>query len=98
MTFERDTGKVVSLEDLYEMPENEVVSYASATIYKYMESIGRRGGTETFFLQDEDVFTEKFNPEQFFLFPEGIGLYYPIYAIDCGAAGDYVFIIPYADN
>ncbi|MDE6847187.1 MAG: DUF5050 domain-containing protein [Lachnospiraceae bacterium] len=98
VTFERDTGKIVSLCDIYGIPTDEVVSYATAAIYKYMESIGRRGGTEPFFLQDEDVLTEQFDPEQFFLFPEGVGLYYPIYAIDCGAAGDYVFIIPYTDN
>lgn len=95
VTFERDTGKVVTLEDLYGMPADETVSYITASIYKYAESIGR--GSEAFFMRDKDILTEKYDPKQFFLFPEGIGLYYPIYAIDCGAAGDYVFIIPFPD-
>ena len=34
-------------------------------------------------------------PEQFFLFPEGIGIYYERYAIDSGAAGDCLFIVPF---
>ena len=96
VTFERDTGKIITLEDLYGMPVKEVVSYATASIYKYAESIGR--GSEAFFIRDKDLLTTRYNPEQFFLFPDGIGLYYTIYAIADGASGDYVFIIPFPDK
>ena len=44
-----------------------------------------------------DELTEHYDPEQFFLFQEGIGIYYERYAIDCGAAGDYMFIIPWEE-
>lgn len=83
-------------EYLYGMPVKEVVSYATASIYKYAESIGR--GSEAFFIRDKDLLTTRYNPEQFFLFPDGIGLYYIIYAIADGASGDYVFIIPFPDK
>ena len=57
-----------------------------------MEGIGRG----TFFLKEDDILTKNYNPEQFVLFPEGIGIYYEQYAIDCGAAGEYIFVIPSA--
>ncbi|MDE7447022.1 MAG: hypothetical protein K2N15_15145 [Lachnospiraceae bacterium] len=48
-----------------------------------------------FFLTTNDILTEKYHTDQFFLFPEGIGLYYRRNAIDCNAEGDFVFIIPW---
>lgn len=95
VTFERKTGRVVSLEEFFGNSQEEAVAIATASIYKYMES-GEGYGAK-YFLKNEDVLTERFIPEQFFLFPEGIGLYYRRYAIDCGAAGDYVFIVPYLE-
>ncbi|MDE5597404.1 MAG: DUF5050 domain-containing protein, partial [Lachnospiraceae bacterium] len=61
----------------------------------YMEN-GERGYRK-YFLKDEDTLTEEFDSEQFFLFPEGIGIYYERYAIGDGADGDFVFIVPYPD-
>lgn len=95
VTFERKTGRVVSLEDFFGNSQEEAVAIATASIYKYMES-GEGYGVK-FFLKNEDVLTERFIPEQFFLFPEGIGLYYEIFVIDSGAAGDYLFIVPYLE-
>lgn len=78
-----------------ESKKEEAVAIATASVYKYMENM--EGYGVKFFLKDKDTLTEAFISEQFFLFPEGIGLYYNKYAIDCGAAGDYVFIVPYPE-
>ena len=93
VTFERKTGRVVSLEEFFGNSPGEAIARATASVYKYMEN-GDGNGAK-FFLKDEDALTEWFVPEQFFLFPDGIGLYYRRYAIDSGAAGDYLFIVPY---
>lgn len=50
-----------------------------------------------FFLKDFDLLTAVYDPEQFFLFPDGIGIYYGIYDIGCGADGDFLFIVPWED-
>lgn len=93
VTFDRKSGKVVSLEKFLELPEQEAVARLTGSVYKYSEGIGvgRR------LLQEDDILTEEYDPEQFFLFPEGIGIYYNIYAIDCGAAGDFIFVIPWEE-
>lgn len=96
VTFERKSGKTVSLEALFGMSTEETVSKVTASIYKYMESVGRGDGL--FFLREEDILTKEYDTGQFFLFPEGIGIYYRRYAIDCGAAGDYLFIVPYPEK
>ena len=93
VTFDRKSGEEVSLEKLLGVPEQEAVAKLTGSVYKYMEGIGRG----TFLLKDEDALTEHYDPEQFFLFQEGIGIYYERYAIDCGAAGDYMFIIPWEE-
>ncbi len=95
VTFERKTGRVVTLEEFFGDEPGEAIARATASIYKYMENGDGYGAK--FFLKDYDTLTAKFDPEEFFLFPEGIGIYYGRYAIDCGAAGDYVFIVPYPD-
>ena len=95
VTFERKTGRVVTLEEFFGDEPGEAVARVTASVYKYMENGDGYGAK--FFLEDYDTLTAKFDPEDFFLFPEGIGIYYARYAIDCGAAGDYLFIVPYPD-
>lgn len=95
VTFDRKTGRVISLGEIFGTSTEEAVALATSSIYKYMEN--GEGYREKIFLKNEDVLTQEFNPEQFFLFPEGIGLYYEIGAIDCMAAGDYLFIVPYPE-
>lgn len=97
MTFERKTGKIVLLEAFFGTSKEEAVTKVTASVYKYLECVGGWNDSgEKFFFRDEDVLTERFKPEQFFLFPDGIGIYYEIYAIDCGAAGDFLFIVPFS--
>ena len=93
VTFNRTSGEVVSLETILGMTTQEAVARLTGAVYKYMEGIGRR----TFFLKNYDKLTEKYEPHNFFLFSEGIGIYYGIYDIDCGAEGDYLFIVPWED-
>ena len=96
VTFERKTGRVVTLEDFFGDTSEEAVARVTASVYKYMEN-GERSDYWKYFLKDKDILSEEFLPEQFFLFPDGIGIYYRKYAIDCGAAGDFVFIVPYPE-
>ncbi|MDE7404513.1 MAG: RsiV family protein, partial [Lachnospiraceae bacterium] len=59
---------------------------------------GTRRNIREWYLEEPVTFdrqTEKYNTDQFFLFPEGIGLYYRRDTINCSAAGDFVFIIPW---
>ncbi len=93
VSFDRESGETVSLEQILGVPQQEAVARLTGSVYKYMEGIGRG----EFLLQNEDMLTENYDPEQFFLLPEGIGIYYGIYAIDSGAAGDYVFVIPWEE-
>lgn len=93
VTFDRKNGEVMSLEKLLGMPEQEAVAKLTGSVYKYMEGSGRG----TFLLKEDDELTEHYDTKQFFLFPEGVGIYYKRYAIDCGAAGDYMFIIQWEE-
>lgn len=93
VTFDRETGAVVTLEELLGMTAQEASARLTASAYKYLE--GRNRGW--FFLRDENKLAEEFDPEKFFLFSEGVGIYYEQYAVDCGAAGDYLFVIPWEE-
>lgn len=93
VTFDRGSGEVVTLEKLLGMPEQEAVAKLTGSIYKYMEGIGRGN----FLLKEVDTLTENYDPGQFFLFVDGIAVYYRRYAIDCGAAGDYLFVLPWEE-
>ncbi len=73
------------------MPAQEAVASLTGSVYKYMEGMGRG----SFLLKEDDILSKNYDPEQFFLFPDGIGIYYERYAIDCGAAGDYLFVVPF---
>lgn len=93
VTFDRKSGEVISLGELLGMSEQEAVAKLTGCIYKYAEGIG----DGRFFLQESDILAEEYDPEQFFLFPDGIGIYYDVYAIDCGAAGDFIFVVPWEE-
>lgn len=91
VTFDRKTGEVVTLGQLFGTSEENAVAQATASIYKHKEC------EESYFLKNNDLLTNEYDPAQFFLFPEGIGIYYKRYAIDCGAAGDQLFVIPWEE-
>lgn len=93
VTFDRKTGEVVSLEELLGMTAQEASARLTASAYKCLEE----DGNSWFFLREKNRLAEEFDPERFFLFPDGVGIYYERYAIDCGAAGDYLFVIPWEE-
>jgi len=93
VTFDRQTGEAVSLEELLGMTWQEASARLTASACKCLE----RDGNSWFFLCEENKLSEEFDPEKFFLFPEGIGIYYERYAVDCGAAGDYLFVVPWEE-
>lgn len=98
VTFERQTGRVVSLEEFFGDSTEEAIARATASIYKYMENGDGYGAK--FFLSGGDILTKEFDPNQFFLFPEGIGLYYEkhsidLYTVDFRITEDYLFLVPY---
>lgn len=91
VTFDRQSGEVVSLEKLLGISEQEAVARLTGSVYKYMEGVGEGG----LLLQEEDILTKKFDPEQFFLFPEGIGIYYGVYTITSWPHEDFMFLVPW---
>ena len=93
VNFNRTSGEVVSLETILGMTTQEAVARLTGSVYKYMEEIG----WGKFFLKNFDILTAFCEPQNFFLFSDGIGIYYGIYDIDCGAAGDFLFIVPWED-
>lgn len=93
VTFDRTSGEVVSLEDILGMPEQECAVMLTGSVYKYMEGIGNKW----FSLDRNDSLMSKFDPTHFFVCSDGIGIHYERYAIDCGAAGDYLFVVPWGD-
>ena len=93
VTFDRQSGEVVSLEKLLGISEQEAVARLTGSVYKYMEGVG----DGEFFLQEEDILTKNFDPEQFFLFPEGIGIYYDVYTIISWPNRDFMFLVPWEE-
>lgn len=93
VTFDRQSGEVVSLEKLLGISEQEAVARLTGSVYKYMEGVGEGG----LLLQEEDILTKKFDPEQFFLFPEGIGIYYGVYTITSWPHEDFMFLVPWGE-
>ena len=84
---------MVSLEKLLGLSEQEAVARLTSSVYKYMEGVGEG----RFLLQEKDILTKNFDPEQFFLFPEGIGIYYDVYTIASWPDGDFIFLVPWEE-
>ena len=93
VTFDRQSGEVVSLEKLLGLSEQEATARLTGSVYKYMEGVGEGG----LLLQEEDILTKNFDPEQFFLFPEGIGIYYGVYTITSWPHEDFMFLVPWEE-
>lgn len=89
--FDRNSGKQLAFGDLFTVSEEEALQRLLASIYKYMECTENARLT----LADNNILLSEYDPSQFYLSKEGIGIYYPRYAIDAGAAGDFLFIVPY---
>ncbi|MBD5536752.1 MAG: DUF5050 domain-containing protein [Lachnospiraceae bacterium] len=91
VTFDRQSGEALSLGDLFAVPEEEAMLCLFASIYKYMECSEMGSSLELW----NATLWHAYDVNQFYLTEDGIGLYYAIYAIGPGAAGDFLFVIPY---
>lgn len=89
VTFDLTTGKRITLPEIMNCSEEEVKELAADFVYEYFYSQG-----------DEYAWRDKYlcyEPEQFYMLEQGLGVYYPRYAIECGAAGDFLFMLPYKE-
>lgn len=89
VTFDLTTGKRITLPEILNCSEEEVKDLVADYVYEYFCSQG-----------DEYAWRDKYlcyEPEQFYMLEQGLGVYYPRYAIECGAAGDFLFVIPYKE-
>lgn len=89
VTFDLTTGKRITLPEILNCSEEEVKELVADFVYEYFCSQG-----------DEYVWRDTYlcyEPEQFYMLEQGLGVYYPCYAIECGAAGDFLFVIPYKE-
>lgn len=89
VTFELTTGQPVTLPEILNCSEEEVKELVADYVYGYFLSQGNEYVWRDTYLCYE--------PRDFYMLEQGLGVYYPRYAIDCGAAGDFLFVIPYED-
>ena len=85
VTFDLTTGEPVTLPEILGCSERETAELVDDHIYEYNYSQGnynRRG----------DILL--FDPEQFYMLEQGLGVYYPRYTIDLR---EHLFIIPYEE-
>lgn len=89
VTFDMTTGEPVTLPEIWNCSEQEIKELVADYVYGYFLSQG-----EEYVRRDTYLC---FEPQDFYMLEQGLGVYYPRYAIDCGAAGDFLFVIPYED-
>lgn len=89
VTFDMTTGEPVTLPEILNCSEQEIKELVADYVYGYFLSQG-----EEYVWRDTYLC---FEPQDFYMLEQGLGVYYPRYAIDCGAAGDFLFVIPYED-
>ncbi len=88
VTFDRQSGEVIALGDLFTVSEEEALLCLFASIYKYRECSETDSSLDTILWDAYDI-------TQFYLTEEGIGLYYGIHTIGSGADRDFLFVISY---
>lgn len=89
VTFDLTNGRIVTLPELLGCTGEQVRELVADYVYEY-------------FLSQDYLFAERdtylwYDLWDFYMLEQGLGVYYPRYAIDCGAAGDFLFVIPYDD-
>lgn len=89
VTFDLTTGEPVTLPEILNCSEQETKELVADYVYGYFISQGKE------YVRRETYLC--FETRDFYMLEQGLGVYYPRYAIDCGAAGDFLFIIPYED-
>lgn len=92
LVFDRQTGKMLHMEDLFTVEESVYMKRLTGAIYKYCEMTGDDDWNEAF---DNNVLVKNFGDLRCYLTPDGIVLCYERYEITAGVGGSPTFEIPY---
>lgn len=94
LIFDRGTGELLHMDDLFTVERNFYMKRLTGAIYKYFEM----DADGSFFWNgafDNNVLTKKLGDLRCYLTPDGIVLCYDRYEITAGAEGNPTFEIPY---
>lgn len=92
LIFNRETGLMLHMDDLFTVEESIYRKRLTGAIYKYCEMKGWDYWNEAF---DNNVLVKKLGDLRCYLTPDGIVLCYERYEILPGASGSPTFEIPY---
>lgn len=92
LIFDRETGRMLHMDDLFTVEESVYMKRLTGAIYKYCEMMGWDNWREAF---DNNVLVKNFGNLRSYLTPDGIVLCYERYEIMAGASGSPTFEIPY---
>lgn len=93
LTFDRDTGELLTMDDLFTVDRNHYMKRLTDAVYKYCEIKEYSWWQDSF---DNNVLVKNFEPNWFYLTPDGIVLCYSRYSVQMGACGDPKYEIPYS--
>ena len=92
LIFDRETGLMLHMDDLFTVEESIYKKRLTSAIYKYCEMTGHDYWNESF---DNNVLVKNLRDLRCYLTPDGIVLCYDRYEIAAGASGSPTFEIPY---
>lgn len=92
LIFDRETGLMLHMDDLFTVEESVYKKRLTGAIYKYCEMIGMDHWNEAF---DNNVLVKNLGDLRCYLTPDGMVLCYERYEIQAGCAGSPTFEIPY---
>ncbi|MDE5865414.1 MAG: DUF5050 domain-containing protein [Lachnospiraceae bacterium] len=92
LIFDRETGLMLHMDDLFTVEESIYMKRLTGAIYKYCEMMGMDYWNDAF---DNNVLVKNFGDLRCYLTPDGIVLCYERYEIKHGASGSPAFEIPY---
>lgn len=93
LIFDRETGLMLHMDDLFTVEESVYKKRLTGAIYKYCEMKGMDYWNEAF---DNNVLVKNLGDLRCYLTPDGMVLCYERYEIQAGCAGSPTFEIPYA--
>lgn len=91
LIFDRETGKLLQMDDLFTVERKFYMKRLTGAIYKYSEMNGY-DWSEPF---DNNILTKMLGNRRCYLTPDGIVFCYERYEIAAGASGSPTFEIPY---
>lgn len=92
LIFDRETGKLLHMDDLFTVERSFYLKRLTGIIYKYCEMTGHDHWNDAF---DNNVLVNNLGEFSIYLTENGIVLCYERYAIQAGASGSPTFEIPY---